>query len=68
MASLREIFPFRVSIERDGDAKWYNSCGTWYQYSTWCNENFGATRWEFFGNVFMFSSELDQVAFMLRWK
>lgn len=64
--SIRKLYPYHVPFKRTID--WWDSGGTWYQVSTWCNTNFGNRhRWEFFDEKFMFETEQDKAWFILRW-
>ena len=63
--SIRKPYPHHVPFKRTND--WYDSGGTWYQVSTWCNTNF-QHRWDYSDGKFMFESQKDQAWFMLRWE
>lgn len=58
-------YPYRVPFARTGD--WYDSGGTWYKVSTWCNTTFGKGNWEYYYNEFVFEHERDYMLFKLRW-
>ena len=58
-------YPYRYKFRRTGD--WYDSGGTWYQISTWCNRTFGAGCWNYYGGDFVFEQERDYMLFKLKW-
>lgn len=66
MAGMNEMYPYRVQVLRTSD--WYDSGGTWYKLSTWCDRTFGkGRRWEFFNSEFCFETEQDMMLFKLKW-
>lgn len=59
------VYPFRITFPRTGD--WYDSGGTWYRVSTWCNSTFGEGNWNYYGGDFVFEKERDFLLFKLKW-
>jgi hypothetical protein len=63
---LSNVFPYAIKVSRTSN--WYDSGGTWYQYSTWLDEMFGQGEWEYSIGQFLFKREEDAALFKLRWK
>lgn len=63
--TAKSLYPYWVKYPRTGD--WWNSGGTWYQISNWCNTVVGTTNWEYLDEHFMFEAAQHKTAFLLRW-
>lgn len=61
----KDLYPYRVEFRKTND--WYDSNGTWYQVSTWCNQMFGQGNWNYFFSAFVFEKESDYMLFKLKW-
>ena len=59
--------PYKYRVEFRKTSGWYDSGGTWYKISTWCNQTLGPGNWDYYYDGFVFEKESDYMLFKLKW-